>query len=388
MTAVIHGTAEVSDDLRHRVELIIQKMIARYESTTDQRPWIVAYSGGKDSTLVLHLLFEALRKVRPSRRTREVHVLSSDTLVETPAIAAFVESQLELIQSGAAGLALPIKTHLVRPELHETFWVRLIGYGYPAPNRTFRWCTERLKIKPSNAFIMHQVAEAGEVLILLGSRIAESSTRAKSIRKHEANGGEINPHSTLTNAFVWAPIRDLDTEEVWEYLALSPCPWGGSHRQLQNLYKEANSGECAIVLDENTKPCGNSRFGCWTCTVVDRDKSIEGFIGSGRDEYEQMARFRDWLIELRDNPAQYREPIRRSGKAGNGPLKMHVREEVLSKLLAMQDDLGEPLISEAEVALIKQVWISDELSRSSEEVEALELPWPTLRLVTSPDEGT
>jgi DNA sulfur modification protein DndC len=383
VTAVVHGPAEISEDLRGRTDLIVQKVVARYESTSDQRPWIVAYSGGKDSTMVLHLLFEALRRVRPSRRTRPVHVLSSDTLVETPAIAAFVESQLELIEAGAQGLGLPIKAHLVRPELHETFWVRLIGYGYPAPNRTFRWCTERLKIKPSNAFIMQQVASAGEVLILLGSRIAESSTRAKSIRKHESNGGEINPHSTLANAFVWAPIRDLETDEVWEYLALSPCPWGGSHRQLQNLYKEANSGECAIVLDENTKPCGNSRFGCWTCTVVDRDKSIEGFIGSGRDEYEQMARFRDWLIELRDNPAEYREPIRRSGKAGNGPLKMQVRQDVLSKLLAMQNELGEPLISEAEVALIKQVWISDELSTGTDAPAALELPWPTLRLVNA-----
>ncbi len=252
-----------------------------------------------------------------------------------------------------------MSTHLVRPELHETFWVRLIGYGYPAPNRTFRWCTERLKIKPTNAFILQQVEAAGEVLILLGSRISESTTRARSIRKHESHGNEINPHSILKKAWVWAPIRDLSTEEVWEYLALTPSPWGGNHRQLQNLYKEANSGECAIVIDETTKPCGNSRFGCWTCTVVDRDKSIEGFIGSGRAEYTGMAEMRDWLIELRDNPEEYREPIRRNGRPGNGPLKMSIRRDVLERLLSLQVLLGEDLISPEEVALIKQVWVSD-----------------------------
>lgn len=362
---VVHGATAVSDTLAAEVEAIIAGLVLRYEDPADARPWILAFSGGKDSTLVAHLVFEALTRVRPSRRVRPVHLLSSDTLVETPAISSFVSMQLEQIHGAAVARGLPVTTHLVKPELHETFWVRLIGYGYPAPNRTFRWCTERLKIKPSNAFILQQVEAAGEVLILLGSRIAESATRARSIRKHESDGNVINPHSTLRNAWVWAPIRDLTTEEVWEFLALTPAPWGGRHRQLQNLYKEANSGECAIVLDETTKPCGNSRFGCWTCTVVDRDKSIEGFIGSGRSEYSGMAEMRDWLIELRDNPSEYREPVRRNGRVGNGPLTLTVRQQVLDRLLSLQEQLGEQLISPQEVSLIKQVWLSDRLIASS-----------------------
>ena len=360
-TLTIHGPTTISEELETKIGTIAHKIVSRYESQADRRPWIIAYSGGKDSTLVAHLVFEALTRVRPSRRTRPVHVLSSDTQVETPAIAAFVDEQLTTMQAGADGLGLPIKTHLVRPELHETFWVRLIGYGYPAPNRSFRWCTERLKIKPSNAFIMSEVAKAGEVLILLGSRISESSTRARSIRKHEAIGTDINPHSTLRNAYVWAPIRDLDIDEVWEYLALTQPPWGGTHRRLQNLYKEANSGECALVLDETTKPCGNSRFGCWTCTVVDRDKSIEGFIGSGRTEYAGMAALRDKLIRMRDEPDEYRDSVRRNGQPGHGPLRMQYRREVLDEVLRLQGELGEQLISPEEIDLIKQLWLSDSL---------------------------
>ena len=183
--------------------------------------------------------------------------------------------------------------------MHETYWARLIGYGYPAPNKWFRWCTERLKIKPSNAFILEQIDSHGEVIILLGTRYDESPARARSIRRHEGND-DLSPHTVLRSAHVWAPIKELLTNEVWEFLAFNQPPWGGTHRRLQNLYKEASSGECPLVIDETTKPCGNSRFGCWTCTVVERDRSMEGFIGSGREEYRGMAEFRDWLIELRD----------------------------------------------------------------------------------------
>jgi len=338
---------------------LITTIKRRYQAP-DRRPWIVGFSGGKDSTLLLHLVFEAMRATPPKMRTRAVYVLASDTQVETPAIIEFLESQIQAVGEGALSLGLPLTAHLVRPEVHETYWARLIGYGYPAPNKWFRWCTERLKIKPSNNFILQHIDAYGEVIILLGTRYDESSARAKSIRRHEGTD-DLNPHSVLKSAYVWAPIKEVLTDEVWEFLAFNSPPWGGTHRRLQNLYKEANSGECPLVLDETTKPCGNSRFGCWTCTVVERDRSMEGFIGSGREEYRGMAEFRDWLIVLRDNPGLYREPIRRNGEPGNGPLRMPVREEVLRRLLALQEQLGQELISEEEVAFIQQIWVSDRL---------------------------
>ena len=363
----VSGRASANPDDQHtirpevaeKLQGIIKKISRRYQAP-DKRPWIVGFSGGKDSTLLLHLVFEAIRAIPPKRRFRPVYVLSSDTQVETPAIIEFLESQIVVVNEGAQSLGLPITAHLVRPEMHETYWARLIGYGYPAPNKWFRWCTERLKIKPSNAFILQQIDSHGEVIMLLGTRYDESSARAKTIRKHEGDD-DLNPHSVLRSAYVWAPIKEVLNDEVWEYLAFNPPPWGGTHRRLQNLYNEANSVECPIVFDETTKPCGNSRFGCWTCTVVDRDRSMEGFIGSGREEYRGMADFRDWLIQLRDNPAKYREPVRRNGEPGNGPLKMEIRQEVLRRLLALQADLGQQLISEPEVALIQQIWVSDRL---------------------------
>lgn len=243
--------------------------------------------------------------------------------------------------------------------------MRLIGYGYAPPTRNFRWCTDRLKIKPTNKILRDLVAEHGGVLVMTGSRFAESAARAASLRRHTAVA-PINPHRTIKGAWMWAPIRHVTDEELWEYLGLAPTPWGGHHRELQNFYKQANSGECPLVLDETSQPCGNSRMGCWVCTVVTRDRSMEGFIGSGHDEYQPMADFRDWLIELREDlDRTYRMPVRRNGEPGNGPLHLHVREQVLTRLLAIQAQLGQPLISPAEVALIKQIWVSERLSDPS-----------------------
>lgn len=367
--------AHLSDNTAVRVRAVVESIRRRYLSS-DRRAWIVGFSGGKDSTFLAHLVFEAVREVPPSRRLRPVYFVSSDTQVETPAIIEFMREQSRTLGEAAANLGLPFESHIVSPELLESFWVRLIGYGYPAPNRSFRWCTERLKIKPTNAFILNKIDEFGEVIILLGSRIDESGTRARSIKKHHGDGtNELNPHSNIRRAHVWAPIKAIKTDEVWEYLAFNAPPWGGSHRRLQNLYKEANSGECPIVLDETTRPCGNSRFGCWTCTVVERDRSIEGFIGSGRTEYQGMADFRNWLIELRDNPQKYREEFRRNGQPGNGPLRMEVRKAVLQRLLTLQEELGEKLVSDEEVVLIRQMWLSDSMiddrSRQLESPDAL-----------------
>lgn len=352
---------DVSGQTGARMRQVVDELAERYQDAEGREAWVVAFSGGKDSTLVVHLVLEALRRVRPSRRRRSIHVVCSDTRVETPAIAEFVAERLSAIQSAAEALSWPVQTHLVRPDVVDTFWVRLIGYGYAPPTRNFRWCTDRLKIKPTNGLMRGLIRRHGGVLVLTGSRFAESSARAQSLAKHTSDGA-INPHTSIKGAFVWSPIRDLSTEEVWEYLALTPAPWGGNHRRLQNLYKEANSGECPLVLDETTQPCGNSRFGCWTCTVVKRDRSVEGFIGSGREEYAGLAAFRDWLIELReDEQGVYREKVRRNGQPGNGPLRLTVREEVLRRLLALQRAVGQELISGGEIAYIRQTWVSEAL---------------------------
>ncbi len=271
----------------------------------DNRPWVVGYSGGKDSTVVVQLIFEALCEIPLEELHKKIYIISSDTLVETPLIINSINQTLRRIQDSALNLNLPIETHKVKPLLEHSFWVNIIGKGYPTPNQKFRWCTDRLKIDPANQFIMDKVSSFGEVIMVLGVREDESATRGNVMRSHTVEGKTFMRHTSLSNAYVYAPIRNFSVDDVWEYLLNHPSPWGDDNHQLHRLYLDSNSGECPLIVDKDIKEsagsCGNSRFGCWVCTVVTEDKAISGFIQSGHDWMKPLLDFRNWLASIRDD---------------------------------------------------------------------------------------
>lgn len=352
------------DDIR-------QNIAEEYLSTTQNYPWIVTFSGGKDSTLVAHLVFEMLLSLPPSLRQRKIFFVSNDTLVESPLVVKHMRDELGKILKAAEIFRLPVTGEITTPRLQETFWTLLIGKGYPTPNRSMRWCTDRLKIQPTSGYILQKVDENGAAIILLGVRKDESSTRKASIERHQnLHQSNLTPHTELKNAFVYRPIVDLTTDDVWEFLASHNPPWGGTHDDLIRLYREAAGGECPIVLSQEEAPgCGtnSSRFGCWTCTVVNKDKSLQGFIDVGKTEYQPLIDFRDWLVEIRDQD-QYRQANRRNGKLTikggkhiKGPFTIEARQMMLKRLLQVQNTFGEELISQQEIEIIKQCWTDDNL---------------------------
>ena len=329
------------------------------------RPWIIGFSGGKDSTMLLQVVWNALRKIEPSLLSRQIYVVCNDTMVENPRIVKFISKTLNKIQKAAVEQEIPLMVHETTPKLDDSFWVRLIGLGYPAPNRFYRWCTERLKINPTTRFIKETAEINDEAIILLGTRSAESSNRASSIRKHEVRGQRLRKHS-LPNVFVYAPIKDVSTNELWQYLNQVSPPWGGTHKELVTLYRNANAGDCPLVIDDTTPSCGNSRFGCWTCTVVSKDKSMEGLIENGEDWMLPLSEIRNFLVETRDNPEQYRQKERRDGSVKEnlwGPYLFETRVEILRRILKAQRKLqlteGVELISHQELVLIQYHWFRD-----------------------------
>ena len=264
----------------------------------DLRPWLIGFSGGKDSTTVLSLIYFAIQQLKPSERKKHIYVVSSDTLVETPVVVDVIQKVMSTINELAMKHNLPMSAHPVHPRADQTFWVNLLGRGYPAPSSKFRWCTERMKIDPVSAFITERVREHGEVIVLLGSRSQESASRAQVIAKHRIDGTILSRHSSLPNAFTYMPIEDWSADEVWEYLMSAPLPWGGSNRELFDLYKGSNQGECPMVIDKSTPSCGNSRFGCWTCTVVTEDRALQGLIQSGADLDETLVELQKQIIPI------------------------------------------------------------------------------------------
>jgi len=361
----------------------------------DKRPWVIGYSGGKDSSAVLTLVYLALLGLPPEMRHKDVFVVSSDTLVETPVVVDLIIRTMEQIEKGAKRDALPITSHPVVPKTHETFWVNLLGKGYPAPTRSFRWCTERMKINPVSDFIKDKVSQFEEVIVVLGSRSSESASRAQVIAKHKIDGTRLARHTTLANAFIYTPIDTWDVEDVWKLLRgafkYAPDdveewenPWGGNNRPLWTLYMDSSGqGECPLVIDDSTPSCGNSRFGCWTCTVVTKDRAMESLIQNGEDWMLPLLKFRNQLA-LTTDPAQkdtYRNYKRRTGKVSYqyakegeelsaerkhvpGPYWLKYRKEWLKELLEMERDLNLrghtiTLITKPELHAIRQEWLTD-----------------------------
>ncbi|HEV7270012.1 DNA phosphorothioation system sulfurtransferase DndC [Pseudoxanthomonas sp.] len=353
--------------LGEKIKLIQQDIRDEYLAD-HQHPWIIGFSGGKDSTLVAHLVFDVLMSLAPHERTREVHIVSNDTLVESPLVITHIAAVQSEIDHAASAWRMPIRVVTTRPDADATFWVNMVGRGYPPPNRSFRWCTDRMKIQPTSRYIREQAAAAGEVILLLGVRRSESSTRAATVARYD-NGERLNRHNDLLNCMVFRPIVELSTDEVWEFLAFNPPPWGGTHGALIKLYMDAGAAECPTVLSQDDAPaCGtsSSRFGCWTCTVVEKDKSLMGFVEAGYGEFTPLVEFRDWLASIRDDP-QRRMARRRNGRLTvtndgvfiPGPFTLETRQEILDRVLDLEHQMKCKLIEEGEVTRIREIWAED-----------------------------
>lgn len=344
----------------------------------DAVPWVVGYSGGKDSTATLQIVWQALAGLDPSQRTKPVHVISTDTLVENPVVAAWVTHSLDVMATAAKSQGIPLTPHRLTPAVTDTFWVNLIGRGYPAPRPKFRWCTERLKIKPSNSFIREMVRSHGEAILVLGTRKAESSGRHARMAALESRRVRdlLSPNDSLPNALVYSPVENWSNDDVWTYLMQTANPWGYSNKELLTMYQGASAdGECPLVVDSSTPSCGDSRFGCWTCTLVDQDKSMAAMIQNDEEKEWMLP-----LLELRNaldiaDDRHLRDFRRMNGsvqlfhdKPIPGPYKQAAREDWLRRLLEAQAWIREngptyvqllDLVTLPELEEIRRIWVVD-----------------------------
>ena len=270
----------------------------------DSRPWILGFSGGKDSTCMVQMVWNALSALPAERLSKPVHVISSDTRVESPVVAGQIRESHAMMDRAAAGSGLPISTSIVRPPTEDTFWVCLLGKGYPAPTNLFRWCTDRLKVSNADRFVREQVSRYGEAVAVLGTRKDESGSTRQLMNMYEIENSRLSRHSKLAQTYVYTPLRDFTAQDVWNYLLQHKSPWGASNRDLLAMYRTANAAECPLVVDTSTPSCGGTRFGCWTCTVVESDESL-------RNTVENGAGWMEPLLELREELKATQEPARR-----------------------------------------------------------------------------
>jgi DNA sulfur modification protein DndC len=324
-------------------------------------PWVVGFSGGKDSSCVVKLVYQAL--LRAKRRHTSVTVLYCDTGVEIPLIRTFVWQTLTALAIEAGKDGIPLKCDVAAPLPQDRFFFKVIGRGYVPPTNKFRWCTDRLRIRPIRAFINRR--QVGPKVIALGIRKGESQERDRTIARHRTSRDLYSKQEGCPGAVIYTPILNYSVTDVWTVLANKWSPRAIDSDRLMALYRHAN-GECPIVRDPASIPCAGSRFGCWTCTVVRQDRAMEGLISSGYSNLAPLLEFRNWLNSIRDD-ARMRWPLRRNGSVGLGPFTVAAREIILNRLLTTQRAVGFQLIAPGELEAIKREWETD---RSIEDVLA------------------
>lgn len=361
-----------------KFEKIIDELVDQFEfADSSERPWIIGFSGGKDSTVLLTLVWMALLRLKETipnyKFKRNVYVVCNDTLVENPVITSYVDEVLLTIEQSAVQNGLPIFVKKTTPKLEQTFWISVIGKGYPVPNNAFRWCTDKLKIRPTSSFLHEQIDEKGEAIVLLGTRYSESANRERSMKKHEVKNQRLSPHNISPNTMTYAPIKDLFLEEVWYLINAFPSPWGFDNSILFKIYSDASADdyECpTVVTTKEHKSCGQSRFGCWTCTVVKKDKSMSALINNGQEWLFPLLKFRNDLQSER-NISENRLSKRRNGqKAVNeegmnqGNYTPEYRYSILKRLLEAQKEVQKEkpnlnLITHQELIAIQVLWNRD-----------------------------
>ena len=359
-------------------EKIVEEIRELYQS--DSIPWIVGYSGGKDSTASLQLLWTAVASLPPEKRVKPIHVISTDTLVENPVIAAWVHTSLLRIGISAQQQGLNITAHRLTPSVENRFWVNLIGKGYPAPRPKFRWCTDRLKISASTKFIQELSENNGEAILVLGQRRGESQARDKVMDQYQGSTRarlSKNKDPRLSRVWVYPPIESWTSDDVWEYLITQPNPWGIDNQELFSIYRGATpDAECPIVVDTSTPSCGDSRFGCYVCTMVTQDKSMQAMIQN--DEQKQWMQpildFRNKHLAIEDRSV--RDFRRMNGRLTmfrdelvHGPYTQAHRIQLLRELLLTQRVVRNAdqkqgtqlieLISIEELDEIRRLWVEE-----------------------------
>lgn len=392
-------------------EDIIKEMMIVYKH--DERPWLIGYSGGKDSTLLVSLVYEAMKRLKEagSELTKKVYIITSDTMVENPIVKKYMHSSSNSINEAAEIDKLNIQADVIYPEADQTFWSRVIGLGYPTPEPPgFRWCTDRLKINPMNKYVNDRIKESGEIVVLLGVRKGESLTRMKTITAREIEGKLLNMHNDIPNAYVYNPITEIPNDLVWEFLLKGDCksPWGTDMKYLFNLYQGENLGEEKSVLGEVDRDkipvTGNSRFGCWCCTMVKEDKSLQNFINKSNKEDAKrltlLRNFRNKLLEMREDNSM-RDNKRRNGTVykkadgtfGMGPFTLEARKMILEDLLKLENKTGLELITRAELKVIDKMWDEEgdltcrSLVDTYYKVKGEKLPWDEYKTARFDDEA-
>lgn len=321
-------------------------------SKSCDREWVIGFSGGKDSTAALKIFLQGARLC--DKKDVRVTVIYCDTGVENPELDFFAKRTLARL-----ALELPKEfpnatVKLLQAPIKERFFVRIIGRGYAPPSNRFRWCTKGLRIRPVERYL--STTDSGAAVVL-GLRFGESIQRDRSLRVGENESLLWQKQREGARRDLFLPVIDFDLEWIWAATQAIPYPLSIDAFALEDLYRGA-SEECPMVRSPLSPPCASGRFGCWTCTVVRRDKSAENMIRQGRVGLQPYLDFRNWLQDFRSAEGM-RWSVRRNGAPGPGPFAVRAREVIKREVELLEAVVDREILSHQEIHAIHDLWAED-----------------------------
>jgi DNA sulfur modification protein DndC len=368
---------------RLTLDQAIQLAIASLRERGAGKHWVIAFSGGKDSTALVTIvvwLIAAGLVPRPLSLT----VLYADTRMELPPLQICALAILDTLRK------MGVAAKVVLPPLDERFFVYMLGRGVPPPKNRFRWCTDQLKVGPMEAELLGLRQAVGEkLLMLIGVRVGESAARDQRIaiscsRDGAECGqgwfGEATPESV---ADTLSPLLAWRTCNVWEWLTeRAPAAGFPTAHMIADYYGGMSSVESIADL--------NGRTGCAGCNLASKDQALDRvLLLPAWPHLRPLKRLRPLYIELQLHKNRIRKDgserrvdgtlVKNPGRIG--PLKMEARRAGLTEVLSIQEEintaakqLGRPgmvLIDDEELTRILQLqaentwpdrWTGDEIS--------------------------
>lgn len=380
--------------MQHKIKQAIGFMKDAF--LNDDRPIYLAFSGGKDSTVLLSLFVQMLLSLAPSQRKRKrIYALFSNPQLEMPPVIQAIEDSISRFKAFAEEHDLPVEFHIVQPKEDDTFMVQVIGRGTPLPRNDARWCTFKWKINPMTEKINEVLERHGGYIALTGARKDESDERRKRLEANAVEPGSPMKHHTTSGCNLLCAIEDWTSGDVWTYIYSHASSWVDSN-EIGRLYSEAagDGDECTSMLEGQAgeKPgCSKSaRYGCWVCPLFrGSDRTLTNLI----EHYGYLAPmndFRNWLVpyatgeweNVRD-VYNHKEGFRRTPydyendrwqMTSPGGYNLNFRAEILRRLLdtevkVKQTGEDRELISDSDLCRIQSMWLNEgDLNLSAMEI--------------------
>lgn len=331
--------------LQQSMALTIEALQAH---ATPYKHWVIAFSGGKDSTTVATFLMHLIETGQIQAPERFTVVLADTGMEAPPLLVAALETLKALAARGA-------DTLVVHPALDERFFVYMLGRGVPPPKNGFRWCTRLLKVKPMDLALAGVRASGEKMLLLTGVREGESAARDQRLSMACSKDGaecgqgyfQQNPPDAVDDTL--APIIHWRVCHVWDWLTFFAPQYGFQTSIVAEIYGGEEAQE------------SNARTGCIGCNLVSEDKMLARLLSLPQWSYlAPLQRLRPLYAELLKECNRLRQDGTQRLKDGAfprnamrmGPLTMQARRYALSQVKALQEEvnrraeqLGRPAIS-------------------------------------------